>query len=433
MYIKLVVQKNKQMTELKNNIEQKKIQKVILPFFIQAGIGILFLLPVLFISTTSFAQTIAVRSFSTGNSTNSNLIINKPSGVVAGDIMFINISKYPSNTVPSSAGWIPIAGPASMGTTNYSFLLYRIVTGTEGGNFNFALGTNNYCAGGIVAFSGVDITGGYAVGGSPGGPFDVAPGTISTTGNSTSTQSVTSIITNHNNAAVVMFGMNGNNPFRTFNSWTTASPGALTEIYDYNGATYIDVGAAWKLKTTAGSTGASSLTLSGSSNVGGILIALKPPCTPPAAPTVTSPVQYCKNATATALTATGSSLLWYTAATGGSGSLTAPTPVTTNVGSVSYYVSQTIGCESPRAQINVITNSLPVASVPNQNNVSCYGGTDGTITVVASGGTSPYTFSINNGVNYFNATGTNLRLFVGLLANTAYQIKVKDTNGCISN
>ena len=422
------------MTELENNIEQKKKQKVKLSFFMKAGIGMLFLLPVLFISTTSFAQTIAVRSFATGNSINSNLTINKPTGVVAGDIMLVNISKYQGNTVPTSSGWTPIAGPANMGGSNYSFLLYRIVTGTEGTSFTFALGSNNnYCAGGIVAFSGVDVTGGYAVGGGPGGPFDVAPGSISTTGNSVSSQSITSIVTNHNNAAVVMFGMNGSANPRTFSSWTTASPGTLTEIYDYNGATYIEVGAAWKLKPTAGSTGASSLTLSGSSNVGGILIALKPPCTPPAAPTVTSPVQYCKNATATALTAIGSSLLWYTAATGGAGSSTAPTPVTTNVGSISYYVSQTIGCESPRAQINVITNPLPVASVPNQNNVSCYGGADGTITVSASGGTSPYTFSINNGVNYFNATGTNLRLFVGLLANTAYQIKVKDTNGCISN
>ncbi len=421
------------MTELKNIIERKKNQQVKLQFILKVRITMLFLLPVVFISSTSFAQTIAVRSYATGNSTNSNLTINKPSGVVAGDIMFVNISKYPSNTIPNSPGWIPIAGPANMGGNNYSYLLYRIVTGTEGGSFIFALGTNNYCAGGIVAFSGVDVTGGYAVGGGPGGPFDVATGTISTTGGTASSQTVASIITNHNNAAVVMFGMNGNTTPRTFNSWTTASPGALTEIYDYNGATYIEVGAAWKLKTTAGSTGASSLTLSGSSNVGGILIALKPPCTPPAAPTVTTPVTYCKNATATALTATGSNLLWYTVATGGSGTSTAPTPVITNVGTVPYYVSQTIGCESPRAEIDVITNPLPIASVPNQSNISCYGGSDGSITVSASGSTSPYTFSINNGANYFNATGTNSRLFVGLLANTAYQIKVKDSNGCISN
>ncbi len=41
-------------------------------------------------------------------------------------------------------------------------------------------------------------------------------------------------------------------------------------------------------------------------------------CTPPAAPTVTSPVSYCLNATASALTASGSSLLWGGTSTAGS-------------------------------------------------------------------------------------------------------------------
>jgi hypothetical protein len=57
---------------------------------------------------------------------------------------------------------------------------------------------------------------------------------------------------------------------------------------------------------------------------------------------------------------------------------------------------------------------------------------DGTITVAATGGTAPYTFSVDNGVNYLPATGTDLRLFTGLLPNTPYRIRVKDNNGCIS-
>src|SRR6185295_14799978 len=80
------------------------------------------------------------------------------------------------------------------------------------------------------------------------------------------------------------------------------------------------------------------------------------------APTVTTPVVYCLNATASALTATaatGGTLNWYTAATGGTGSATAPTPTT--AGNTSYYVSQTIttngvACEGPRAQIVVTIN-----------------------------------------------------------------------------
>ncbi|MBK7434049.1 MAG: hypothetical protein IPI66_09225 [Chitinophagaceae bacterium] len=82
----------------------------------------------------------------------------------------------------------------------------------------------------------------------------------------------------------------------------------------------------------------------------------------PSAPTVTSPVNYCLNAVAVPLTASGSNLLWYTVPTGGTGSATAPTPSTAVAGSTTYYVSQTVtGCESPRAPITVIVNAIPAA------------------------------------------------------------------------
>lgn len=91
---------------------------------------------------------------------------------------------------------------------------------------------------------------------------------------------------------------------------------------------------------------------------------LADPCTPPAAPVVTSPVSYVVGATAKALTASGSGLLWYSAATGGTGSATAPTPSTATVGSKSYFVSQsTSGCESPRAEIVVNITAMPAQKV----------------------------------------------------------------------
>lgn len=74
----------------------------------------------------------------------------------------------------------------------------------------------------------------------------------------------------------------------------------------------------------------------------------------PANPTATSPISYLQNATASALTATGTNLKWYTASTGGTGTTTAPTPSTATVGTTSYYVSQTIGCEGSRSTINVM-------------------------------------------------------------------------------
>jgi hypothetical protein len=73
-------------------------------------------------------------------------------------------------------------------------------------------------------------------------------------------------------------------------------------------------------------------------------------------------LDYCINATATALTATGTSLKWYAAASGGSGSNTAPIPTTNVVGTKSYYVTQTLnGCESERAEIQVTVKNLSTA------------------------------------------------------------------------
>ena len=110
----------------------------------------------------------------------------------------------------------------------------------------------------------------------------------------------------------------------------------------------------------------------------------------PAAPTVTTPVTYCQNATATSLTATGNSLLWYTVATGGTGMATAPTPVTTATGTTNYYVSQTVtGCEGPRAMIAVTINALPSAPAV----------------------TTPVTYCQNATATALTATGTALKWY----------------------
>ena len=77
------------------------------------------------------------------------------------------------------------------------------------------------------------------------------------------------------------------------------------------------------------------------------------------APVVTTPVYLCQNSTAVPLTATpsvvGATLKWYTVITGGTALPGAPTPITTTVGSTTYYVTETIaGVEStPRTPIVV--------------------------------------------------------------------------------
>jgi len=106
-----------------------------------------------------------------------------------------------------------------------------------------------------------------------------------------------------------------------------------------------------------------------------------------AAPVVSSQVPYCENAAAVPLSATGTNLLWYTTAIGGTGTATAPTPLTTGVSSIIYYVSQTVaGCESPRAAITVTTNGLPVAPTIS----------------------TPVSYCTNEGTSPLTATGTGL-------------------------
>lgn len=84
----------------------------------------------------------------------------------------------------------------------------------------------------------------------------------------------------------------------------------------------------------------------------GITCLLSPPTVPQ------STIYYNLNASATPLIANGTNLLWYTTASGGTGTSVAPTPNTTTTGLTSYWVSQNdgAGCESGRTKMDVIVN-----------------------------------------------------------------------------
>jgi hypothetical protein len=103
-----------------------------------------------------------------------------------------------------------------------------------------------------------------------------------------------------------------------------------------------------------------------------------------AAPTVTATVNYEVGDQATQLTATGTTLKWYTAASGGTASTTAPTPNTATAGSTIYYVSSTAnGCESTRSAITVnVSNTYKIYKVTAPITI------DGTLENVWKNGTS---------------------------------------------
>jgi Alpha amylase, catalytic domain/Ig-like domain CHU_C associated/Carbohydrate-binding module 48 (Isoamylase N-terminal domain) len=142
------------------------------------------------------------------------------------------------------------------------------------------------------------------------------------------------------------------------------------------------------------------------------------------APTVTTPVTYCQNATATPLTAIGTSLLWYTAATGGTGSTTAPTPSTTTVGSTIYYVSQTLSCgEGPRAAITVTINAIPTAPIVTTPITYCQ---NATATALVATGTNLLWYSTPTGGGGVSTTPTPSTTTVGTVT---YYVS-QTVNGC---
>ncbi len=217
------------------------------------------------------APTVEAAIASRGTATavgNTTLLINKPSGVVSGDVLFADLSSVGNATAnATSSGWTLVAGADLAGPIGgRGTLLYKVAGASEPADYYFTFGSGtSKTAGGIVAFSGVNVTGETL--------FDVTPGAISVQASSASA-TATSITTISPNAAVVMFGMVANGT-TTWSDWSTTSPGALTELFDIRG-TNSSSGAAWALKATAGATGNGSATLSVADRNGAIMIALNP-------------------------------------------------------------------------------------------------------------------------------------------------------------
>ena len=90
----------------------------------------------------------------------------------------------------------------------------------------------------------------------------------------------------------------------------------------------------------------------------------------------------------------------------------------------------------PGSGIVVVSNTInlcgvPLSTITGHSNITCNGNNDGAITVQASGGASPYTFSINTG-SFSAGSSADKNTYTALAPNTPYQVKVKDSNGCIS-
>ncbi len=232
-----------------------------------------------FLAVTASAGAITQRGSATfANNNQATLTINKPTGVVAGDVLIANFMAAggSSITTVSATGWtlVQTANIESGGAQHTVTVLYRVADGTEGSSFTFngPSGTNKM-SGEVNAFSGVSTTGGVKVDGSAGGPFDVTPPALSTNTGGSTAVTAASITTASANAGVVMV-VSAFDDAGSVGSYSAPNV-TLTDLgYAHSGNG--TVGAAFGVKSTAGATGAGSATLGGSQRWGAMLLALKP-------------------------------------------------------------------------------------------------------------------------------------------------------------
>jgi PKD repeat protein len=162
----------------------------------------------------------------------------------------------------------------------------------------------------------------------------------------------------------------------------------------------------------------------------------------PPLPSVTTPVIYCQGQTAVALqatTATGAIPLWYTVATGGTGTSTAPIPSTTAAGTTTWFVSQldtATGCESNRATQLVTVKPTPVIGGFTSNNPTACNTATGSITLTGLSASTSYSVSyIKNGspVTITISSNAGGSLTINSLSSGSYSNITVTLNGCPSN
>jgi len=91
-------------------------------------------------------------------------------------------------------------------------------------------------------------------------------------------------------------------------------------------------------------------------------------------------------------------------------------------GNYSATINDSKGCSTTTSSVSITQPAAALTSGTSQTNVSCFGGSNGTATVVATGGTPSYTYAWSNGQTAATATG---------LISGNYIVTTTDTNGCV--
>ena len=367
-----------------------------------------FLLVFLLSASSSWGQIAQRGSATTASSATTNnttITINKPSGVVAGDVLLFSVVQSETDndngglSSPTLSGWTLVKDQLirSDGTSNnnnawFGSIYYRVADGSEGASFTFAMNSRcDMAIGSMVAFSGVACNA-LKPDGSANGPFDIIPVNFTTANSATATATGVTVATN--NSAVIMFAMCNND--RSYSSWSNSQ----AELFD-NITTNGDdasVGAAWLSSVNSGATGNRTVTLSASDRNSAILLVLRRATTLSTSAASATP-SLCQNTALTNIThttvgATGISNSGVSGANGlpvGVSAAWASNTITisgtpTASGTFNYSIPLTGGCNSVNATGTITVTAPPSAGTLSGTQELCPNGTT-TLSSSVSGGT----------------------------------------------
>ena len=316
---------------------------------------------------------------SAATANNTTITINKPTGVVAGDVLLFSVVQNETDNdngglaSPTLSGWTLVKDVSirSEGTNNgdnawFGSIYYRVSDGSEGASFSFAMNSRcDMAIGSMVAFTGVACNA-LKPDGSANGPFDIVPGTFNNANSATAT--ATAVTVANSNSALIMFAMCMND--RSYSSWSNSQTQLFSDITT-NGDD-ASVGAAWLSSVNSGSTGTRTVTLSASDRNSAILLVLRRATNMTVGAASSSPT-LCVNSALTNITHTTTGATGIGTATGLPAGVTAAwasntitisgTP--TASGSFTYSIPLTGGCGSVNATGTITvtpTNTVGSAS-----------------------------------------------------------------------